>query len=140
MECQRVQPRIDSIRDETVAYLKEHKSSEIIKLYVMGDEIQFHVTMTLVYRALPAPEGSHSRFCNECLESARKAMVLHKESIGLMNYGTFIKTIYVHWSVDCVSRPFHVSGQTDLFILKEPDARALCSLLHPVLLHGGNTV
>lgn len=90
---------MSSTRDETVAYLNSVNSSEIISFFLKGDEIGFHVTLTLVYQALPAPENSVSRFCDKCLESARKAMDIHKESIGLMGYGPYFKALYVHWSV-----------------------------------------
>lgn len=84
-------------RDETSAMLKSLKSSEIFEIFISGDEVQFHVTMTLVYRAIPAPQGSASRFCNECLESARKAMQTHMRSLSMMKYGSYAKSILIHW-------------------------------------------
>lgn len=93
-------------RAETSAYLKTLNTSEIVDVFIKGDQVQFNVTMTLVYRAIPAPEGSPSRFCNECLDSARKAMQSHQECISLMKYGSYIKSIYVHWYVQAPSNAF----------------------------------
>lgn len=84
-------------RDETVTYLKSLNSSDLIDIFVKGDEVQFHVTMTLIYRAIPAPEGSISQFSDGCLQSARKAMSTHEESIGLLHHSSYFKSIYVHW-------------------------------------------
>lgn len=73
-------------------------------MFVKGDEVQFLTTLTLVYRAIPAPKGSPSRFCKECLDTARKAIQVHQESIGLLHYGTYVKSIYVHWYVSVEAR------------------------------------
>ncbi|CAH0014840.1 unnamed protein product [Clonostachys rhizophaga] len=127
-ECERLEVQLTSTRDETVAYLNSVNSSEIITFFLKGDEIGFHVTLTLVYQALPAPENSVSRFCDKCLESARKAMDIHKESIGLMGYGPYFKALYVHWSLMLIPfAPFFIlfcyvietQSRTDLMILHE---------------------
>lgn len=84
-------------RDETSAMLKSLQCSELIDFYISGDEVQFHVTMTLIYRAIPAPQGSASHFCNECLESARKAMQIHLRSLSMINHGSYAKSILIRW-------------------------------------------
>lgn len=98
-ECKNLEQEIGNTRAETSAYLRNLNTSEIVEVFVRGDEVQFHATLTLVYRAIPAPEGSPSRFCFECLEAARKAMKAHQDCISLMKFGTYIKSIYVHWYV-----------------------------------------
>lgn len=96
-ECRHLETEVLTTRDEASAYLKAINSSSLVDVFVKGDELQFLATMTLVYQAIPAPEGSPTRFCGECLDTARKAMKAHQESIGILNYGSYIKSIYVHW-------------------------------------------
>lgn len=84
-------------RDETKAYLKSINSNSLVEMFVQGDEVQFLTTLTLVYRAMPASEGSPSRFSQECLDTARQTIKLHMECIKSMCYGTYMKSIYVHW-------------------------------------------
>lgn len=97
VDCRKLESELTSTRDETFEYLRSLNTSSLVDVFLKGDEVQFHVTMTLVYRAVPPPEGSISRFCSECLDSARKAMKVHQESLSLLDYGTYIKSIYVHW-------------------------------------------
>ena len=77
--------------------MKAINASEVVDVFVRGDEVQFHVTLTLVYRVIPAPEGSVSRFSIECLNAARNAMSAHQDCIRLMGLEGFAKTVYVHW-------------------------------------------
>jgi hypothetical protein len=85
------------VRNEAAAYFKSINTSSLIEVFVKGDEVQLLTTLTLVYRAIPAPEGSPSRFCDECLDSARRAMRAHKESMSTLHFGSYVKSIYVHW-------------------------------------------
>lgn len=103
--CRTLESEIGGMRIETTTYLRSLNTSEIVEVLLMGDEVQFHATLTLVYRAVPAPEGSPSRFCLECLDSARKAMKAHQSCIALMKFGSHIKSIYVHWYVIALRYP-----------------------------------
>lgn len=96
-QCSTLESESHKMRVEASTYLKSLNTSELVEVFIRGDEVQFHATMTLVYRAIPAPEGSPSRFCFECLDSARKAMKSHQACIDLLKFGSYIKSIYVHW-------------------------------------------
>ncbi|KAJ3456466.1 hypothetical protein MRS44_016489 [Fusarium solani] len=97
VECRRLAVEGKKAQQEAFAYLKQINSSELVDVFVQGDEVQFLATMTLVYRAIPAPPGSPSRFSNECLETARQTMRRHKETVALLKkYGAYMKSIYVH--------------------------------------------
>lgn len=96
VECRRLGAEGKKVQEEAFAYLKRINSSELVDVFVQGDEVQFLATLTLVYRAIPAPPGSPSRFSNECLETARQTMRRHKETVASLKYGTYMKAIYVH--------------------------------------------
>ncbi|KAM6510743.1 hypothetical protein FSOLCH5_011188 [Fusarium solani] len=97
VECRRLAVEGKKAQQEAFAYLKQINSSELVDVFVQGDEVQFLATLTLVYRAIPAPPGSPSRFSNECLETARQTMRRHKETVALLKkYGAYMKSIYVH--------------------------------------------
>lgn len=99
VECRDLEAEVEVTRSETVAYLKSINSNSLIDVFIQGDQIQFLTTLTLVYRAMPVPEGSPSRFSQECLDTARQAMKVHQECIGSLCYGSYMKSIYVHWYV-----------------------------------------
>ena len=86
-----------------MAALKARGASTMMDLLVLGDEVQYDVTMTLIYQAIPAPAGSLSRFCNECLQYARKAILAHERCMGRPNLGEIGRSMYIHWSVYLVS-------------------------------------
>lgn len=96
VECRRLGALGKNVQQEAFAYLKKINASELVDVFVQGDEVQFLATLTLVYRAIPAPPGSPSRFSNECLETARQTMRRHKETVASLKYGAYMKTIYVH--------------------------------------------
>lgn len=102
-DARKVEIESESTRKRAYDYMKQMNTSEIVDIFIRGDEVQFHVTLTLIYRVIPAPEGSDSRFCNECLQSARNAMSAHQDCIRMLDLGSFAKTIYVHWYVDALS-------------------------------------
>jgi hypothetical protein len=107
--CRNLETEVAALREETFAYLKNLNTSEIVEVFLKGDEVQFNVTLTLIYRAIPGPEGSPSRFCVECIESARKAIRCHQESLSLMKAGSYIQSIYVHWNLMVVPfAPFSI--------------------------------
>lgn len=88
-------------RDRELEDLKDRKSSEFIEIFFKGDEVGYHVTMTLIYRAIPGPNRP---FCDECLDSARKAMSTHLKCFELVNRNETFKAIYVNWCVYSFSR------------------------------------
>ncbi|KAF4448836.1 fungal specific transcription factor domain-containing [Fusarium albosuccineum] len=95
-ECRSLVAEVEVSQKEAFAYLKEIKSSALVDIFVQGCEVQFLATLTLVYRAVPAPPGSPSRFSDECLETARRTMIAHRESIAMLKYGDYMKSVYVH--------------------------------------------
>lgn len=96
-KCRAHEKETEKTRPETLAYLQSLKASSILDVFLKGDEVQFNVTLTLVYRAIPAPPGSISKFSTECLEAARKAIVAHQECIEMFKFGTYMQSIYAHW-------------------------------------------
>ncbi|KAI8712711.1 Zn(2)-C6 fungal-type domain-containing protein [Fusarium sp. LHS14.1] len=96
VECRRLGLEGKKVQEEAFTYLKRINSSELVDVFVQGDEVQILATLTLVYRAIPAPPGSPSRFSNECLETARETMRRHKETVASLKYGAYMKAIYVH--------------------------------------------
>lgn len=96
-ECRSLEAKGNEMRTKVYAYLKSQNTSDGVYVFIRGDEVQFQVTMTLVYRVIPAPEGSPTRFCSECLDAARNAMSTHQACARLMNLETYSKSMYVHW-------------------------------------------
>ncbi|KAJ3472733.1 hypothetical protein NLG97_g10756 [Lecanicillium saksenae] len=96
-ECRKLGVRGDRARSNAYSYIKQMNISDVVDVFIRGDEVQYYVTQTLIYRVIPAPERSVSRFCDECLEAARRAMSAHQDCARLIDLGSFVKTIYVHW-------------------------------------------
>jgi len=86
-------------REYTNEFFKVSQRSELLELFIKGDELQFLATWCLVQRVIPAPPGSVSRFNEECVATARKAMALHQDCIQLFKLGNHVQSIYIHWSV-----------------------------------------
>lgn len=86
-------------RDLALASLEKIGASPLVDVHVKGDEVQLLSTMTLIYRAIPAPDGSISRFCEECVDSARRAVHTHLGCMEMAQKDANAKTIYVHWYV-----------------------------------------
>ncbi|KAI9163713.1 transcriptional regulatory protein [Paramyrothecium foliicola] len=99
VECSRLYDLTQQGRDELMAQLEEANSSKYLEIFLRGDTIQMQVTLTLIYRIIPAPEGSMSRFCNECLDAARKTMQMHQDTMHLLDHGHYGKLIYFHWNL-----------------------------------------
>ncbi|RDA94922.1 hypothetical protein CP533_0178 [Ophiocordyceps camponoti-saundersi (nom. inval.)] len=97
-DCRRLEAESEKCREPVYSYLKAANTSGMVDIFLRGDEVQFQVTFTLVYQIIPAPEGSLSRFCDECLEAARKAMRIHQQC-GVRNLGSFFRSIYLHWNL-----------------------------------------
>ncbi|GAB0137523.1 hypothetical protein EsDP_00005783 [Epichloe bromicola] len=98
-ECRRFEAEAGVAREQTYQYLEAVNSSDLVDVFLRGDEVQFHVTLTLVYRAIPAPQGSITRFCHECLETARKAMKVHQECTKRSTIGRYFRSISIHWNL-----------------------------------------
>lgn len=96
-ECRKFETEADVAREETYQYLKAVNSSDLVDVFLRGDEVQFQVTLTLVYRVIPAPQGSITRFCDDCLKTARKAMKVHQECTKKSAIGGYFRSIYIHW-------------------------------------------
>ncbi|KFA73291.1 hypothetical protein S40288_07245 [Stachybotrys chartarum IBT 40288] len=127
-ECSRLSDEADVSRWEVLAQLQGSPSSEVIAVFLKGDEVQCQVILTLAYRVIPAPDGSLSRFCDECLQAARRAMAIHQETMQMMRPEGNMKSLYFHWNLLLTPyAPFFVlfcyvietSSQDDLRILHD---------------------
>ncbi|KAH6973200.1 hypothetical protein BKA56DRAFT_676974 [Ilyonectria sp. MPI-CAGE-AT-0026] len=98
-QCRQLEAEASEVRKIAVASLERVKASRLVDIHVKGDEVQLLSTMTLVYRAIPAPEGSLSRFCDECVEIARRATQKHLDCMELVRREAYAKAIYVHWNL-----------------------------------------
>ncbi|EFQ26850.1 fungal specific transcription factor domain-containing protein [Colletotrichum graminicola M1.001] len=132
------------VREQVLFGLKAMNASSILDIHLRGDEMSFHSTMTLIYRALPAPEGSPTRFSQECIDTARFAMQLHLECMQkIAEEGRHLKAVYIHWAILLTPfTPFFVlfchvidtSNADDLRRLNEfvASLRPACGLSEPV--------
>lgn len=96
-QCQNLEAKWEEYRAGTFSSLKTLGSSQLVDMFLRGDEVQFHATMTLIYRVLPAPEGRASRFCDECLAYARKAVAIHNGFMDMLDIGDYALSTYLHW-------------------------------------------
>jgi hypothetical protein len=96
-ECSNLEIETDDTREKVHALLKSIGTSEVVDVFIKGDEVQFYVTKTLIYRVIPAPEGSITRFCDQCLDAARHAMKTHQECVGFMDISMYMRSWYIHW-------------------------------------------
>ncbi|KAE9582028.1 hypothetical protein CGMCC3_g1959 [Colletotrichum fructicola] len=132
------------VREQALFGLKALNASSILDIHLRGDELTFQSTLTLIYRALPAPEGSSTRFSQECIETARFAMQLHLECMQrIAEEGRHLKAVYVHWAILLTPfTPFFVlfchvidtSSAEDLKRLNDfvASLRPACALSEPV--------
>lgn len=84
-------------RSSVMEGLKAMRYTGFMEIHVLGDEVAFYSTLTLAYRAIPAPEGAPSRFCQECIDVARLAMRAHNHCIARITQADYLKAVYVHW-------------------------------------------
>ncbi|KAH6688967.1 fungal-specific transcription factor domain-containing protein [Plectosphaerella plurivora] len=99
-EQKQIMAAASQIREQALFGLRAINASELIDIHLRGDEITYRSTLTLIHRALPAPEGSGSRFTVESLDSARFALQLHHESIQSLELERDdLKVIFVHWTI-----------------------------------------
>ncbi|PHH67794.1 hypothetical protein CDD80_520 [Ophiocordyceps camponoti-rufipedis] len=97
VECRELEIESSAYRKRLYGCHAGLRSSDVVHLFLRGDEIQFLATLTLVYRMVPASESSISRFSNECLEAARRAMRVHQECVRFIDHSNCVKSIYIHW-------------------------------------------
>ncbi|KAL6900133.1 hypothetical protein GGI43DRAFT_58953 [Trichoderma evansii] len=98
-ECSKLEIETDETRKNVLTLLKSIGTSEVVDVFLKGDEVQFYVTKTLIYRVIPAPEGSITRFCDECLDAARTAMKTHQECVVFMDISSYMRSLYIHWNL-----------------------------------------
>ncbi|KAL3297039.1 fungal specific transcription factor domain-containing protein [Colletotrichum asianum] len=132
------------VREQALFGLKALNASSILDIHLRGDELTFQSTLTLIYRALPAPEGSSTRFSQECIETARFATQLHLECMQrIAEEGRHLKAVYIHWAILLTPfTPFFVlfchvidtSSAEDLKRLNDfvASLRPACALSEPV--------
>jgi hypothetical protein len=87
----------EDVRGKAFETFKSVNVSELVQVHLMGDELTYYSTLTLIYRAIPAPEGSPSSFCSECIDPAREAMRIHHECMKIMDSNQFFHSVYIHW-------------------------------------------
>ncbi|KAL7892790.1 hypothetical protein HDV63DRAFT_398114 [Trichoderma sp. SZMC 28014] len=98
-ESSKLEIETDETREKVYTLLKSIGTSDVVDVFIKGDEVQFYVTKTLIYRVIPAPEGSITRFCDECLDAARHAMKTHQECVVFMDISTYMRSLYIHWNL-----------------------------------------
>ncbi|EYB25661.1 hypothetical protein FG05_02787 [Fusarium graminearum] len=126
-KCREVEAEADESRGMAIASLEKIGASPLVDIHVKGDEVQLLSTMTLIYRAIPAPEGSSSRFCDECLETARRATHTHLACMELVRKDPHARNIYVHWNLVLTPfAPFFVLFCYVIETSSPEDLRLLC--------------
>ncbi|KAL9488042.1 hypothetical protein ACSS6W_000319 [Trichoderma asperelloides] len=98
-ESSRLEIETVETREKVYTLLKSIGTSDVVDVFIKGDEVQFYVTKTLIYRVIPAPEGSITRFCDECLDAARHAMKTHQECVIFMDISSYMRSMYIHWNL-----------------------------------------
>ncbi|KAJ5317981.1 hypothetical protein N7508_002489 [Penicillium antarcticum] len=117
------------------------KIADIDIIYLQTDKISRLSILTLIYRAIPASEGSGpaTTFIPECIKTAREALEVHRQCVAALSETfEFMKISYMHWAV--LMSPFvpfivifcnviTTSNQADLTQLEEfiASLRPLCS-------------
>ncbi|KAE8154259.1 fungal-specific transcription factor domain protein [Aspergillus avenaceus] len=76
--------------------------SPLDHIYMKSDEVCRLSVLTLIYRAIPAPEGSQSTFIEECIVTARDALESHQSCMMTLQQGYKNKDLicsYLHWTI-----------------------------------------
>ncbi|KAJ5201789.1 uncharacterized protein N7498_006452 [Penicillium cinerascens] len=82
--------------------INQNSDEESIFQFILrqSNEISHLSTLTLIYRAIPAPDNSDSTFVADCVETARAALESHESCIAqLKKADDRIKASYTHWSI-----------------------------------------
>ncbi|KAG5766964.1 hypothetical protein H9Q72_004974 [Fusarium xylarioides] len=95
-ECHQMEIEAKENRELAIASREKMRTSPLVDIYVKCDQVQLLSTLTLIYQAIPSPEGSGSRICDECIETARRATYAHLECIGSLQNDAFARTSYIH--------------------------------------------
>ncbi|KAI6321217.1 hypothetical protein MCOR30_007993 [Pyricularia oryzae] len=77
----------------------DSKYTGSLDMQLKGDEIICYTTLTLIYRALPAPEGSVDSFDAQCVEAARRVLEIHQECMAATADNMHLQVSQIHWSV-----------------------------------------
>jgi hypothetical protein len=76
------------------------KISDMDLIYLQTDKISRLSILTLIYRAIPASDGSGpaTAFIPECIKTAREALEVHRQCVAALNETfDFVKISYMHW-------------------------------------------
>ncbi|KAL6410990.1 fungal specific transcription factor domain-containing protein [Ilyonectria robusta] len=88
------------IRERALFGLREANASELIDVYLRGNEISYRSTWVLIHLAIPTVEDSLSRFTAEFLDSARFALLLHRDMMQALELEREdLKVVFVHWTI-----------------------------------------
>ncbi|KAL4929699.1 putative C6 transcription factor [Aspergillus undulatus] len=81
-------------------YAQLNNITAIESLYMRCDEVCRLSLLCLIYRAIPPQSGTPGTFVQECIESARGALLSHKSCMSLLKDTTAaLKLSYLHWSI-----------------------------------------
>ncbi|KAM0258997.1 hypothetical protein ACHAPA_010946 [Fusarium lateritium] len=125
-KCREVEAEAHQSREMAIASLEKIGASPLVDVHLKGDEVQLLSTMTLIYRAIPAPEGSASRFCDECIDTARRATNTHLTCMELVRKDPHARNMYVHWNL--VLTPFAPFFVLFCYVIETMSARDLSLL------------
>ncbi|KAM0338765.1 hypothetical protein ACHAPU_011188 [Fusarium lateritium] len=125
-QCRQVEAEAHQSREMAIASLEKIGASPLVDVHLKGDEVQLLSTMTLIYRAIPAPEGSASRFCDDCIDTARRATNTHLACMELVRKDPHARNMYVHWNL--VLTPFAPFFVLFCFVIETMSAKDLSLL------------
>ncbi|KAF7627904.1 fungal-specific transcription factor domain protein [Aspergillus flavus] len=70
-------------------------------LSVKTDEVAHLTLLTMIYRAIPAQDGTPGGFTSECVETARAALEHHQQCMKMLNACNKRQAVisYLHWTI-----------------------------------------
>ncbi|TLS21368.1 uncharacterized protein PpBr36_10205 [Pyricularia pennisetigena] len=77
----------------------DSKYTGSLDMQLKGDEIICYTTLTLIYRAVPAADGSADTFAAECVEAARRVLEIHQECMAATANNMHLQVSQIHWSI-----------------------------------------
>lgn len=68
-------------------------------LQVRADEVAHLALLTMIYRAIPAQDGTSGGLSSDCIETARAALECHQQSMDMMKEYNESEVVlsYLHW-------------------------------------------
>ncbi|KAK0717341.1 hypothetical protein B0T26DRAFT_675664 [Lasiosphaeria miniovina] len=75
------------------------RSPYSMDMVVFSDDVGHWSAMTLLYRAIPAPDGFPSSFSPECITAARHAFRGHSSCMQLVGTDLNMTAAYIHWTL-----------------------------------------